>query len=239
MASTPATAAPVSPASSGGGSAARLAENFDQFLMLLTTQLRHQNPLDPMDSNEFVRQLVQFTEVEQAVATNQKLDDMIELQSANRTLGALGYLGRTVEVAGPDLPLVDGSASLTYRVDAAVTGAKVVIKDANDTVLFSLPVSAEPGAHGFAWDGSGPGGVQLPDGAYRVSVTATDSDGNIVALDSAVIARVTGLESGADGLMLELGPVRVSANDVVAVRESAAAATATTEPPPGGPILPE
>lgn len=223
----PATAAP-SPGSSGGGGAARLAETFDQFLTLLTTQLKHQNPLDPMDSSEFVRQLVQFTQVEQTLSTNKKLDDMIGLQTENRTVGALGYIGKTVEVAAEDLPLVDGAATLTYRVDQPVANAKIVIKDANGTVLFSLPASSEQGSHRFVWDGKGPDGEQLPDGAYKAAVSASDAEGNSVALDSAIVARVTGLESGEDGLMLELGPVRAPASAVVAVHDTTVAASEPT-----------
>ena len=79
---------------------AKLAENFDTFLQLLTTQLQHQDPLSPMESNEFVAQLVQFSEVEQAIASNKSLEKLIDLQNTNQATAAIGYIGQTVEAAG-------------------------------------------------------------------------------------------------------------------------------------------
>ena len=70
-----------------------IAGNFDAFLLLLTTQLQNQNPLDPLDTNQFTQQLVQFAQVEQQINMNQSLSSLIALQSATQASAALGFLG--------------------------------------------------------------------------------------------------------------------------------------------------
>ncbi|MHC4984186.1 MAG: flagellar hook assembly protein FlgD, partial [Planctomycetota bacterium] len=89
-----------SAASSGAavGGNVDLASTFNNFLLLLTTQLQYQDPLSPLDTNQFTEQLVQFTNVEQSIKTNSKLDQLIALQGANQLTAALDYIGKTVDV---------------------------------------------------------------------------------------------------------------------------------------------
>jgi flagellar basal-body rod modification protein FlgD len=88
------------PAADGSTNAASstLAGTFDTFLALLTTQLQNQDPLDPMKSEQFTQQLVQFAGVEQSINTNKKLEQLIELQTAGQLNSAVSYMGKTVEV---------------------------------------------------------------------------------------------------------------------------------------------
>src|SRR5499426_1025630 len=90
---TPSTTTSAAAAATGG---ATITKNFDQFLQLLTTQLKNQNPLDPLDTNQFTQQLVQFAQVEQQINMNQSLNALIALQTAAQTSAALGFLGSTV-----------------------------------------------------------------------------------------------------------------------------------------------
>src|SRR6476646_3348259 len=78
--------------------AATMAKNFDSFLTLLTTQLKNQNPLEPLDTNQFTQQLVQFTQVEQQINMNQQLTSLVALQKANQTTSAMSFLGSTATV---------------------------------------------------------------------------------------------------------------------------------------------
>src|SRR3982751_2675375 len=88
-----------------------IAQNFTTFLQLLTTQLRNQNPLDPLDTNQFTQQLVQFAQVEQQMNMNSSLTSLISLQKATQTSAALGFLGSTVVVDGDTAQLSGGKAS--------------------------------------------------------------------------------------------------------------------------------
>src|SRR5215217_8309301 len=77
-----------------------VAQNFQTFLQLLTTQLKNQNPLDPLDTNQFTQQLVQFAQVEQQMNMNSSLSTLIALQTATQASAAMGFLGSTVVVNG-------------------------------------------------------------------------------------------------------------------------------------------
>src|SRR6267154_559707 len=77
-----------------------LAGNFHTFLQLLTTQLQNQNPLDPLDTNQFTQQLVQFAGVEQQLKSNEQLKSLIEIEKTAQSTQALVYVGKTAVVDG-------------------------------------------------------------------------------------------------------------------------------------------
>src|SRR6187397_847500 len=90
--------------------AATMAKNFDSFLTLLTTQLKNQNPLDPLDTNQFTQQLVQFAQVEQQLKQNDQLATLVSLQKTAQSTAALGFVGETVVVDGSTASLANGQA---------------------------------------------------------------------------------------------------------------------------------
>ncbi|MGB1540522.1 MAG: flagellar hook assembly protein FlgD, partial [Rickettsiales bacterium] len=78
----------------------KLSGDFDTFLLLLTTQLQNQDPIEPLDTNEFTAQLVQFANVEQAIDTNSNLETMISMQQGTQINNAVNYIGNFVEAKG-------------------------------------------------------------------------------------------------------------------------------------------
>src|SRR5499427_10571735 len=82
-----------------------IASNFTTFLQLLTTQLKNQNPLDPLDTNQFTQQLVQFAQVEQQLKSNSELSTLVSLQQTAQNTQALNFVGQTVAVDGDTAPL--------------------------------------------------------------------------------------------------------------------------------------
>src|SRR5262245_57242902 len=98
----PSIAAAVTPqaATSSTTTSSTIAGNFSTFLQLLTTQLKNQNPLDPLDTNQFTQQLVQFASVEQQINMNTQLGSLVTLQKTAQTTAALGFVGSTVTVDG-------------------------------------------------------------------------------------------------------------------------------------------
>src|SRR6201996_5114512 len=91
--------------------ASTIANNFQTFLTLLTTQLKNQNPLDPLDTNQFTQQLVQFAQVEQQLKSNTQLGALVSLQQTAQNTQALNFVGQTVAVDGDTAPLTNGSAT--------------------------------------------------------------------------------------------------------------------------------
>ena len=108
-----------------------LSADMDTFLTLLTTQLKYQDPLDPMDTAEFTNQLVQYSSVEQAIQMNSKLDNLLSLNISNLGAQAVSYIGKTAQVLGDVMPLEGGKAKATYTLDKDVVSTTISIKDMN------------------------------------------------------------------------------------------------------------
>src|SRR5712672_1575096 len=112
---------PLPPSSGSSGSlssttGSTLAGNFQTFLTLLTTQLQNQNPLDPLDTNQFTQQLVQFAGVEQQLKTNDQLTALVSLQQTAQSTQALGFVGKTAVVDGSTTNLVNSAANWNLSV---------------------------------------------------------------------------------------------------------------------------
>ena len=211
------SATTTAPAASG--SAAGLAETFDNFLTLLTAQLKNQDPLSPLDTNQFTDQLVQFTNVEQAIKTNDKLDALIALQGANQLTASLGYIGKLVEVDGVGLGLNDGSATMVYDLSANAAALSIEILDENGETVRHMSGPSSSGRHEVVWDGKDDAGADLPDGSYQFVVSATDAQGDSVALTQGSYGRVTGVEVIGGIVTLSLGGMKVTLSQVISVKE--------------------
>lgn len=208
----PPTSAPAAnpPASSGSSSsgtsdngAAGIADNFQSFLTLLTTQLQHQNPLDPLDTNQFTAQLVQFAQVEQQLKTNDQLTSLLTLEKSAQSTEALAFVGQTVAVDGSTAHF-DGHA--TWNLDAPTdTNAVITITDKSGQTAYSGNFSIGSGNASFVWDGKGNDGTTWPAGDYKMTVTAKDNSGNSVAVSTEVQGRVDSVDLTASPPLLSIG----------------------------------
>lgn len=179
------TAASTQSASSRGFS--QLTENFDTFLTLLTTQLRNQDPLKPLDTEKFTEQLVQFASVEQSIQTNQHLEALIALQSASANETALAMVGRVATVESDVAALTEDGARWSYRLPQDAAAVSVRVLDASGGAVAVLQGAGKAGAHDVNWSGAMNTGGRAPDGAYRLSVEAVDAEGG--PLDVSTYAR--------------------------------------------------
>ena len=209
------------PSSGGSTNAASstLAGTFDTFLALLTTQLQHQDPLDPMKSEQFTSQLVQFAGVEQSINTNKKLDQMIELQTTGQLNSAVSYIGKTVEVVSDQLMLANGTAKISYGLESNAATTVISIVDLNGNLVRTVNGELAAGRHELVWDGRDSDGDQVPDGVYGFSVVAVDRDEETIDNVSASLGRVTGVEILDGALTLNIGDMGVSFDSLFAVRE--------------------
>ncbi len=206
--------------SNASSAASSLADTFDTFLMLLTTQLKNQDPLDPMKSSEFTSQLVQFSGVEQSINTNKKLEQLVQLQTSNQLNSAVAFIGKTVEVISDLLLLKDGAAKISYGLDRNAAQTIISITDQNGRAVRSVPGESDAGRHEFEWDGRDSNGVQLPDGVYRFSVVATDADEEKIDTIAASFGRVTGIEVVDNAPRINIGELGVPFDAIFAVREN-------------------
>ena len=156
----------------------RLAESFDTFLVLLTTQMKNQDPLSPMDSGEFTQQIVQMTGVEQQLLTNDLLKQLVG-SAGDGVADAVSLIGKEVRAATDTANLSDGEAEWIYRLDREAQSVKIEVLDDKGAIVHVQALeNVEGGEHDFSWDGKNVLGAQLADGgAYTLRITATDSAG--------------------------------------------------------------
>ena len=179
-----------SSASSNSGSDGTIAGNFQTFLTLLTTQLKNQNPLDPLDTNQFTAQLVQFAQVEQQLKANDQLTTLVALQQTAQATQALDYVGQKVVVDGDTAPLKDGSAAWWVSVDKPVTATITITDSTGQTVMTSTRALNAGKNQALTWDGKDASDLQWPDGNYKMSITAKDANGQSVAIPTEIQAVV-------------------------------------------------
>ena len=199
-----------------GAASKTLSADMDTFLTLLTTQMQYQDPLDPMDASEYTNQLVQYSNVEQAIQTNSKLDKLLSLSIYNLGVQATGYVGKTVQVLGDTMPLDDGVAKATYTLSKNVQETVITVKDTDGNVVYSTSGEKTAGTHDFEWDGKNTAGAQLPDGAYQILISAKAANGEADAsVTTTVFGRVTGVASDDNGIYLGLGDAVTATLDQV------------------------
>src|SRR6185369_6794277 len=160
---------------------------------LLTTQLKNQNPLDPLDTNQFTQQLVQFAQVEQQMKSNDQLTALVSLEKNAQSTTALAYVGSTVVVDGATAPLANGSATWNLKVTKPAT-ATVTIKDSTGQTAYSGTFTVNPGNQAFTWDGRGNNGKLWPNGNYTLTATGVDTNGQSTAISTEVQAQVDSVD---------------------------------------------
>jgi flagellar basal-body rod modification protein FlgD len=198
---------------------ASLADTFDTFLNLLTTQLKYQDPLDPMDTNEFTSQLVEFTNVEQAMKTNKKLDDLISLQTELQLNNAVGYIDKQVGADSIILMLQDGESTITYDLGANASKVNVLIIDEEGNTVRTIEGDTAFGHHEIAWDGLDDDGLAMEDGLYGFLVTAVDADLEPVPLVQGTVGKVTGVKLSDGEVTLEIGELEIALSDVLSISQ--------------------
>ena len=185
-------------------SRATIASNFDTFLQLLTTQLKNQSPLDPLDTNQFTQQLVQFAQVEQQMRQNEQLATIVSLEKAAQSSYALGFVGATVAVDGATARLADNKAAWSFAVEKPAA-ATINIKNATGQTVYTGNFTMQAGLQNFAWDGRNNNGAQMPAGNYTIQVVAKDAAGQPVAVSTEVQVIV-------DSVDLTKSPAELSMN---------------------------
>jgi flagellar basal-body rod modification protein FlgD len=208
------------PASGGSNASQSLADTFDTFLALLTTQLKNQDPLEPMKSEEFTQQLVQFSGVEQAINSNKKLDQLVQLQTSNQLTGAVSYIGKSVEVVSDQLMLQDGTSKITYGLDGKAVKTTIKIIDQTGATVRTISGDTEQGRHEYVWDGRNESGAVVPDGVYNFTVIAVGPENKTIDTVTAAVGKVTGIEIVDNVVTLNIGELGIGLDKIFAVRDT-------------------
>src|SRR5262245_28144062 len=181
-----------------------LAGNFQTFLTLLTTQLKNQNPLDPLDTNQFTQQLVQFAQVEQQLKQNEQLTTLVAIEKGAQSTTALAFVGQNVSVDGQTAQLKNSSATWSFQVPKPIS-ATVTIKSSTGQTVYSGSFTMDTGLQSFAWDGRDNTGTLWPDGNYTISITGKDASGQTVAVPTEVEGLVDSVDLSQTPPVLSMG----------------------------------
>lgn len=218
MTPVPTTAAsPSSTTVQGANPLASLSSNFGNFLNLLMTQLKNQDPTSPMDANSFTTELVQFSSVEQQINTNTSLTQLIQLTQAADVTQSSALIGKQVTVQSGEIPLQNGSGTLNFTAPAAEP-VSITVQGATGNTLQQVTVKAVQGENTWNWNGKASNGQTLPDGAYTVAVTGGVSGAPATALPFTVVGTATGVTSQNNSVNLQLGALSVPFSAVTSVR---------------------
>lgn len=202
----------------------KLNADFNFFLRMLTTQLQNQDPSEPMDVSQMTQQITQFTQVEQQVATNTKLDTLLKSNAAtvyqSQISTAAGYIGREIETKGNTGQVYGGQGAFSYILPAGVKEVQLTIKNEKGEVVFEGKGGTKTGRNVMLWDGrDSDNQEQQPDGIYTLTVKATDASGKAAAAETRGTWLVGGFEKDKDGnIMLNVDDKAVYLEDVLNVR---------------------
>ena len=195
----------------------QLSGNFSTFLTLLTTQLKNQDPTSPMDSNDFTQQLVMYSQVEQQIGTNDNLKTLIAQGTSNAAAMTTGYLGKKVSITNGNASLTNGSATWTYNLESTAASNQITISDSRGRIVYAGTGQTAAGNNTFTWDGKDNNGNQHADGAYKLTITATDSNGNTIDSSVASAGTVTQIDMTGATPQLVVGNMEVGLGDIAAV----------------------
>jgi flagellar basal-body rod modification protein FlgD len=208
MATVQATSSPsnvFSAVNAGASGAAAVPDEESRFLKLLVTQLKNQDPLNPMDNAQMTSQIAQINTVSGIAKVNTTLGTLLDSFNSSQAVQSTGMIGKSVLVAGSQLSLANGQAVGGVKLDGPADQVTVNILNAGGKVLQTQDLGArEAGNLNFSWDGKNDAGESSADGAYRFSVTATQG-GKEVTADPLQVGTVSALVRANSGFLLDLG----------------------------------
>ena len=201
-----------------------LATNYQTFLTLLTTQLKNQDPLSPLDTNQFTQQLTQMTGVEQQLLSNQLLQQLVTANQSSGLSNAVSLIGKTATASGSSATLTSGSASWPYTLATPAASGTVSVVNSGGTVVWTGPLTAtNAGSSTFSWNGKDSTGTQLDNGgAYTLKITATDASGAPVTVTNGISGQVTAAQQVNGVTMVTINGVQVPLSTITGVNGASA-----------------
>ena len=217
-----------SSSNSANSSLDQLASNFNSFLTLLTTQLQNQDPLSPMDTNQFTQQLVEFAGVQQQVDMNTNMQTLISLQQTNEAAAAMQMIGSNVTLNATSSALTSTAPASWNLNSAGPATGNVTITNSSGTVVFTGTTSLNTGSNTYTWNGTGNTGQTWPAGQYTIAVTATSASGQTVTVTPQVTGTVSGVDLTKTPPQLVIGSQDYAMSSVQAVNSSTSTALSST-----------
>lgn len=203
------------------GSTGQLNSDFTFFLTMLTTQLKNQDPTEPMDVSQMTQQIAQYSGVEQQIKTNTNLEKLLSQSRQSQLSTAVSYIGKEVETDGNSGNLIGGQAPFSYILPKTAGSVQITITNAAGAAVFQGQGTTKAGRNLVVWDGINSfTGETMPSGVYTISIKAKDQTGAEMEADTRAVGIVNTVETDKDGnIVLNVGDVQVKYEEILAVRE--------------------
>lgn len=207
-------------ASTAAADATTLNGDFNFFLKMLTTQLKNQDPTEPMDVSQMTGQIAQYSMVEQQVKANKNLEALLTSNKQSQLATAVSYIGKEVETDGNTGNLIAGQATFSYQLPKAAHAVLVTVKDSTGRAVFQGAGTTKEGANLVVWDGLNSFTDEYEaDGEYTIAVEAKDAEGKTIESDTRAVGTVVSVQNTKDGVItLTVGTVQVPFDQILAVR---------------------
>lgn len=202
----------------GGAALSKTSADFNMFLKMLTTQMQHQDPLDPMDTSEYTQQLVQYSQVEQTIQQTETLKDILSRLSTQDMAQASAFIGREAQFDSNVAGLAgDRPARWTYSTSRPAASLVASITDASGKVVDTRVLDSTSGSGQLNWDGALANGAKAADGSYTLAIKALDANGASVPVSVSSIGNVTEVASTGGTVNLRANGVSYAASQLLLV----------------------
>ncbi|MFZ3034093.1 MAG: flagellar hook capping FlgD N-terminal domain-containing protein [Parvibaculum sp.] len=208
--------------STANAASTKLSGNYSMFLTLLTTQLKNQDPTDPMKSADFTNQLVQYSSVEQQIQTNKNLESLLSANVFQAANTAVGLIGKQIESTSNGALLKNGQANWTLSLADAAPSTTLQVLDKNGATVYSEKIDGTKGDQPFTWNGTDSSGNAMSDGTYFLQVAANDASGQAVAASVRTKGIVTSVDISSSNPVVTVNGAQILYSDVTNVTDPAA-----------------
>jgi flagellar basal-body rod modification protein FlgD len=191
----------------------------DDFLELLITQLRYQDPLNPLDGVEFTAQLAQFASLEQLFNMNDALESINSSQSSDRKIESIGLIGKEIEAQGDLIELKENqSAKGSFILDEPAI-CEVYIYSTDGRIIRRIDLGQlGTGRHSFQWDGRDNSGELVEAGTYTFNVSAENQEGELIQVETRISGTVTGVSFENDEPVIYVGDIGIDLSQILEVK---------------------
>jgi flagellar basal-body rod modification protein FlgD len=196
----------------------------DDFLNLLITQMKNQDPMDPMKGTDYAAQLAQFSSLEQLTNISGSLDQSLTSNAlmTNSITNALAttFIGKDVRAAASSFQYTGGTAvNMGYALPSSCENATMKIYDSSGTLIRTLEGTTANGINKISWDGKNDKGALVGSGNYTFKVQATDQNGAALDATTYLVGKVTGIRFKSDGAVFVIDGVEVPLSNIVEITQ--------------------
>jgi flagellar basal-body rod modification protein FlgD len=191
------------------------------FMKLLVSELKNQDPLNPMESRDMIVQLAQLTSVEKLNAIDTSLGSLNTGISAVSNNQTAGLIGKRITADSSHIRLNEaGSGSTRFSLSAAATGVEIAIRDTSGNLIRTLKLGdTTAGSHSVEWDGLDTSGARVPTGSYQATVSAKNASGKSIGCSQEISGLVNQIVYDNGTAQLMVNDSRVSLSDVLSISQ--------------------